>query len=452
MTILRTFRAWGLICWALFFFPLIARAQQDITITGGSGANPFIIIGRSISWAGSGPGNLNNNFIFSPVDPNQGFCLFISNNNPTNSHTVSVTVSQTGDPSLQQFIGFAQKWNTVPTITSFPVTVAASGIQGINYKTTASANIRVGFTGATAQAGTPDTADVFAVQTNQSACGSLSTQAVQGPFQQGTNVTLANQFPVLVGGLASPGSTGSALAMHLGTTGNGLLLDGGICCQSWASGFITPSNIASSTFSKVQASPSASQQGEMILNTIPIASIGNKGWAAGLVHTNFMEVATDQQYLAASGTPAFQVLGTFTNPGAGATILHNFDKVNSVVNPAYKTLVVSCSVACELLINRTSTQGTTCTALTIRNLQLGNANTVQAANANDVAENNCTGGAPTSTFTMFDLSLAAGIPQTIDLSGYVNFHSATTGAGIDVINVANIAAGLVTATLSFMEQ
>ena len=207
---------------------LCAVAQQDIVIVGGT--SPYIVIGRGLNWSGSGFGNIQNNFIFTPTGPDVGFCLFLQNNNPTSAHSVTVAVAQTGDPGLKSFQGVTGKWNTVPTSSTFPISVPAGTVSGINYKTSASANITVTFSGTSAQAGAPDTVDVFAVQTTQSSCGALASNSVQGVYTNGANVTNAQNFPVLVGGYASPGVTGSALGAHIGTTGQGWLIDGGVCC------------------------------------------------------------------------------------------------------------------------------------------------------------------------------------------------------------------------------
>lgn len=426
-------------------FSLCAWAQQDIKVV--SGSNPYTIIGRSINWGGSGIGNLNNNFIFQPLDPNQGFCLFLSNNNPSNSHTVSVSVFQTGDPGLTNFQGFAQKWFGVATVTAFPVTVPTLGIVGINYKTTASAGITVVFSGATTAAGSPDTLDVFAVQTNQSACGSLPINSVQGPFQQNATVTLAQQFPVLVGGVTSPGSTGSAQMAHMGNNGNGWLLDGGVCCQAFASGF--QSNPAGN-FSNFKAASGASTELEGVIDNFSMGFFGAKGTAPGFVKTNMLEIATDQFWATQSNTPAWVVLGKLTNPATGATLLSQFLTNVSAVNTALKNLVLTCSAACELLVTRTTARGTTCTALTPQNLQFGNNGVQLAPVAADVSENACT-GAPAAGTSMYDVSLAAGVPLTLDMSGFANFHQATAGSGWQVQVVTGFT-GVGTASITWVEQ
>jgi len=438
----------------LFLFVALAAsyAQQDIFVAG-AGSSPYTTIATNANWSGTGPGTVSNNFIFQPVDPNEGFCLFVTNNNPTNAHNFSVSVSQTGDPSLRQFTGKTGQWFSVPTNLAFPVSVAANSTSGINYKTTASAGIVVTITGNSGAAGSPDTANIFAVQTTASACGSLPTNAVQGPFQQNSNVTNAQNFPVLVGGLQAPGVTSFAETAHIGTTGNGWLIDGGVCCQSWASGFVTPGNFASATFSKTMAAFGTQQQGEAVIDVLPMGSMGAKGWTVGFTRTNLLEAATDQNYLTQSGLLAFTVVGRFVNPPAGTTILHHFNKSSSSANPAYKTATISCSAACEVFVNKTTAQGNTCTALTIQNMQLGNNGVVQAPNANDIAENNCTVAAPTVGWQIFDIQLGAGATYQLDLSGFVNFHNAAgNGGGIDFIENTAVAAGNVAVTVQFMEQ
>lgn len=434
---------------AILLCASLALGQTDNYISSGN-VSPYLTLGRGLIWGSQGLGTVGQNFIFNPLDPNQGFCVFIFNNNPSSAHSFTLTVAQTGDPAVRSYQGNTQRWTNVPTTTVFPTSVPANSLIGINYKTTASAGIVISFTGNTTQAGSPDSADIFTVQTNQSSCGSIASNAVQGTVQQGNTETLSNQFPVQVGGLASPGSTGAVLAAHMGTNGNGWLIDGGTCCQSWASGFVSTGNLASATFSNARGAFSAAQEGELVVDTFPLGSLGPAGWTVGFQRTNFLEAATDQNILTQSGLPAFQVFGRAVNPTAGTVLLHHFNKQNSTVNPAYKDAIISCSVACEVFINRTSAQGTTCTALTIQNMQLGNGNTVKAANVNDVAENACT-GAPTATYQMYDIQLGPGQSQLVDLSGFVNFHSSVVGGGIDFVENTTIT-GNAAVTLRFMEQ
>jgi hypothetical protein len=442
-----------LFAWALIILPLfcsIARAQQDIIVVGGT--NPYIILGRGLAWGGSGTANLNNNFIFSPVDPNQGFCLFLSNNNATSAHSVSIIVSQTGDPALHSYTGITQKWFPVSTTTIFPLSVPASGIVGVNYKTTASAGITVSFSGATTQAGSPDTVDVFAVQTNQSACGSLPNQSVQGPFQNGTQATNAQQFPVLIGGLLSPGTTSTVGGMAIGSN-SGLLIDSGLCCTMLGGGFI---NVSSAP---VVMPNGRSSLGELpaVTQMLPVTTFGVKtggpALLGGYTKTSILEMATDQASLGAGSMPAWVENQKATNPAAGQFIVGDYLTTSAAINLAWKWATVSCSAACEFQISNISSGGATCTAVTAHNLQLWG-NTAEAFNVNHVAIGGSTacGTQPTvAGAPLFDISLAAGTSYTVDLSGFVDFHQGTSIAGIGVFNVSALT-GTMSASISVVEQ
>jgi hypothetical protein len=449
----------GLSAWCRWLFfsaivilvPLFARAQQDIQVIGGT--NPYITIGRNFSWAGSGPGNLNNNFIFHPIDPNEGFCLFIGNNNPTSAHSVSVAVAQSGDPTLNSFQGVTGQWFSVSTVTLFPVSVPAATVVGINYKTTASASITVSFSGATPQAGSPDTVNVFAVQTNQSACGSLPNQAVQGPFQNGTQATNSQQFPVLIGGLAAPGTTSTVGGMRIGTSApGGLVLDSSICCTFIGNGFINPTSAPISSPNGVNSTV----ESQMLMQSLPVSTFGVKTGGPALIggyaKNNILEMATDQATQTAGSSPAWIEEQKVTNPGNATLVVGDYLSASAAINTAYKWAVVSCSAACEFQISNISSAGATCTAVTAHNMQLFNAG-VQAFNAQHAAIGGSTacGTQPTTIGApLFDISLAAGTSTTVDLSGLANFHTTAIG-GLGVFNVTSFT-GTITASVSVVEQ
>jgi hypothetical protein len=440
----------GLVGWLLAtactLMPLGGRifAQQDIPIVGGS--NPYIIIGRSITWGGSGFGNLGNNFIFQPVTPDEGFCLFVSNNNPTSSHTFTVVVSQTGDPALTTFTGFAQKWSTVPTTSSFPVTVNASSMVGLNYKTSASAAINVRFSGNTTQAGSPDTADVFAVQTTQSSCGALASNAVQGVYQQGAAITLAQQFPLLIGGLPAPGSTTTVQGLHLGTQGNGILLDGRLCCNIVGGGFQATTNYNAPDFGN-----SASAQTQGILPSIPAATFGSKGLIGGYTKNNFLEMATDMFSLAAGSMPGWDAEAAIVNPGANTLILADVLGTTAPANVSYKTAVLECSAACEIQVSVITSSGTTCTANTAQNLNLTGGARLAYGTGHSSLKGTCAAQPATTGNPLFDVFLPANTPYTLDLAGFITFHNASFTQGIGFFNVAALT-GTATVALTLVEN
>jgi hypothetical protein len=442
-----------LLAWGMILCPLVGKMvgqAQDILITGGT--NPYIIIGRGIAWGGSGSGNLNNNYIFHPVTPDEGFCLFLSNNNPTNSHTVTVAVSQTGDPAVNSFQGLAQKWNGVPTTSAFPVTVPILGIVGINYKTTASAGIAVQLSGSVVAGGSPDTVDVFAVQTTASSCGALATNAVQGPYQQNAALTLSQQFPVLIGGLAIPGSTTSAQGFVVGSQGNGFLLDSRLSSQLFSANFKNPT-----TFAAAQGVSGAGQQEEIILGVVPVSGFGVKTGSpavlTGFVKTNVLEAVTDQSIGTGGSMPAWIEFQKVTNPGTGAFILGDYLTTAAAINAAWKWVTVSCSVACEFRIANISSAGTTCTAVTPHSMQLY-AGGILAFNAQHVSiggSTACAAQPTTAGADLYDISLAAGTSYTLDVGGLVNFHQAVTIAGLGIFNVTSFT-GTMTASIAVMEE
>lgn len=420
----------------------LAWSQQDITIPG---LSTYTVIGRGLLW-GTG---VNNNFIFQAYNPNTQICLYVTNNNPTNSHSFTVTLWQAGDPQVKAFASFPSKWAQTNTNQTFPKTVTAVTTVGIFFNVSAAALLTAQFTGSSSAAGSPDSADIFAVQTTAGGCGlsAGSPVPVTGASVQGSTLTAPNQFPVLIGGLSSPGAASTILPLHVGGTGNGILIDGGVCCQSFASGF--RSNPAAS-FSNFQAASGTGSQLETVIDNFDMGFFGAKGTAPGFVKTNFLEIATDQFWQTVSSTPAWVVLGKITNPAANATLLEHFMTNAGNVNPAYKSLVLDCSAACELLVQRVTARGGTCTALTAQNLQVGNNGVQLAPNAADVQENACT-TPPTASTAMFDLPLGANIPITLDLSGFVNFHNATAGSGVSVQVVAGFT-GIATASLTWAEQ
>jgi hypothetical protein len=436
-------RAVALVLLALLVCSSPARAQQDIPVV--SGTSPYVVIGRGINWGGSGPGNLGNNFIFSVTDPNEGFCLFILNNNPTSNHSFTVTVAQTGDPSLTHYQGNTGQWFTVPTSTTFPVTVLNSGIVGINYKTTASASVAVVFSGNSTQSGSPDTASVFAVQTNQSACGSIPTNSVQGPQNQGTTMTSTNQFPVIIGGVTQPGTTSTVYPFVVGSSGaGGMLMDASTCCQALAN---SPQN--QTNYKEVRAY-GAGAEAPAIYDVATMSNLGTKGVMGGYVKTKKMEAFSDMEQIGASSIFGWAALGKLTNPTAGQILLVHFLSNTSTVNAAYDLLVLNCSAACEITVSSVSTGGSGCTAITPQNLQVGNGQSVQAPNAQDTTANACT-TVPTVVHTFYDIPAGANQYTVVDLSGFLNFHNATTGGGIDVA-VVSAFTGVATATLYWVEE
>lgn len=135
------------------------------------------------AWGTAGPGGINNSFFFTPFYTQENVCVYVYNNNTTNSHTFSGNISVTGDPGATGPSGNAS-WQT--SFNSTTLTAGASIANPAQFSSSASgvAQISVGFT-ATTQAGSPDTATVVIIQTT-------------GNCFAGIGATSSNPYPSVV--------------------------------------------------------------------------------------------------------------------------------------------------------------------------------------------------------------------------------------------------------------
>lgn len=100
---------------AILLPPAILHAQQDMFITADS---PYVTIGKALGFGTSGVGGINNNWIFSPLDPNEGICIYFSSNASV-PENFSLVIYQSGDPSVAGFQGLQSKWSSVATPANF---------------------------------------------------------------------------------------------------------------------------------------------------------------------------------------------------------------------------------------------------------------------------------------------------------------------------------------------
>ena len=162
---------------------------------------------------------------------------------------------------------------------------------------------------------------------------------------------------------------------------------------------------------------------------------------SGPASTSSTQVVSDALAQAFIATPA----GVVTNPANGQLILHVND--NSAVTKSlyFDKLLVSCSAACNIAINLTSTLGTTCTGITPANQKIANS-TVSIA----TAQTGTCGGNP-GVFTTYSTNtpLAAGTPVQIDLRGLIAPAGGTTGVAV---TMAAALTGTIAATMSWYEK
>lgn len=203
---------------AIFSIALVvaqaAGAGPDIPLNG---STFYVPIAQSLAWSA-----FNQTYVMTPITPSAGVCIFVTNDNPTSSHSFSVSMFQTGNPSLVSYHGFTQFWNPVQIFNS-PSSVAANATVSFYANTTAAASIAVIFSGASSAAGSPDTAEIFLVQSDAGTCGSASQAiAVQGTAPNGT---APSGNPVYVAGLDKSHTQVRAIPITNAVSGNDYGLD-----------------------------------------------------------------------------------------------------------------------------------------------------------------------------------------------------------------------------------
>jgi hypothetical protein len=143
---------------ATLCFPSPSRAT-DIPINP---PGPSFKFPQPLIWGQSGAQGFNNNYFFTPYFINEGVCVYVYNNNPTNVHTFTVSIVVTGNP--QSTTPSDGTWQAAASTTaSVPVSPGVPG--GLGATVSGVSQISVNLSGSTVQAGSPDTASVTIIQT-----------------------------------------------------------------------------------------------------------------------------------------------------------------------------------------------------------------------------------------------------------------------------------------------
>lgn len=422
---------------------LPAIAQIDIPI---SGRNPYTVIGRGLAWGTAGPGGVNNNFVFNPVSADTTVCVYVTNNNPTNLHSVSLAVQQTGDPSVSSFTTSQNPWASVQTPQVFPISVAAHTTQGFFFRSSAAARLVLQVSGSTTAGGSPDTADVFAVMPSiASSCGisTLSSiQSVQGVYAEGATVAQASRFPVLIGGLGISGGVvqNTILTPRIDQTTGGMYV-GGQTTVSDGANAVTQMALNSNNVNQ-NTILSTLQYGDYADTTCGICVTQFKNSRRyGLVTSSAWTYRAT--LLGANGPrSSFWLQNDSVNPAA-SQLLVGVVMGGSAPSITPNRAIVSCSAACDVTINKISNAGTTCgTPTAFRAMDNASGNAPQAT----VIRGTCAAN-PTVLAVIHHIWVAAGTTQTVDLAGY--WQSATT-SGFDIAAGAALT-GTASVTLEYSE-
>lgn len=157
-----------LIPFLLLLCASLAGAQIDIQIPS---VGPVKDVIRNANWAGSGRGNVNNSYVFTPSNLAEGVCFYFANND-TNTHTFVMNVVGTGDQNVKTYQGNTAAWtNLGPT--------SPIGLAGVGPSLTIAAFVQI-----------QNAANVALVITSASGTGTVSITMVEGATASGCNNTI----------------------------------------------------------------------------------------------------------------------------------------------------------------------------------------------------------------------------------------------------------------------
>lgn len=464
----------AIICLIVMLVIFLAKESfgQDVTIPA---TNPYLTLTRGASWGGTGrcqanttgasQCGVNNVFVWTPPNPDSTVCVAITNNNPTSSHSISLSLQQTLDVSVTQFSNNTLPWAPVPISgTTFPVTIAAGDTNSFFFKSSSAAKLALQVTGAISAAGNPDTANIVVVQPSTAQfCGSALNStftSVQGDVSQDTAIPSTNNFPVLMGGSSYNAPIHiEALRVLDGASGTA---QGNLQTGGFGGPFFVDQYNETGTSEQINTSTGAGNSpghGFLKIQNYGTCSDATTGCAIILKETRKYGVMVEGPFAysaAAEGSTTSNLSASvahvdFVNPGAGIDVLDMGSTVaGSILEP--NRLVVSCSATCDFTFTRDSNTGTTCTAVPITHPY--DPTVLYTPLALNVTTN-CA-AAPTASATYFHIFLAAGQPFNIDLNGYWkggrigNSTTAGTAGGFSVFNGAALT-GTMSVTLEWME-
>lgn len=180
----------------LFIFLINTKAQDQIVNARNINiqvTNPNATGGG----AGAVPWNsINVAYVLAPLGPDYGFCMSVVNNNPTSSHTFNVNAFQTGDNGVLDYSHNQGRYAPL-TIVGSPSPIAANSTQTFFVRSNGAAKIAFVFSGATTQAGNPDTVDIYAVQTTSPGCGTVNPQTGQQYTLATPNAGTSSATPIM---------------------------------------------------------------------------------------------------------------------------------------------------------------------------------------------------------------------------------------------------------------
>lgn len=310
----------------------LAYAQNpDLVLNPGSS---YVDIGRGIDWGTQ----FNRTYVFVPNSPNASVCIYVVNNNATSAHTFTAQTFQSADSSVGNYSSNTGRFSAVPLV-SMPASVPAAQMVSGFTQSTAAAKVAIKFSGATTQAGSPDTADIFLVQTTSGTCGSASTATfVQGTTAVGAAVT---GNPFLIGG---KDLSGNAQFYMIAKSGDAP----GSNYDSMPIGALGGSSAGIGSSTAVQTLPKGSPAGPLA-----VAPSGVRA-SSGASMTNFFVGDGSSASAAANAPGQFTTNSGFFKSATGLTINSTGQNIAVFTPPG-----TGVYTACYVTIDLTNTAGTT---------------------------------------------------------------------------------------------
>lgn len=186
---------------------------------------------NNLAWGTSVQPGFNNNYFFTPLNLNESVCVYVKNNNTTNAHPFTMSITVTSDPS-----------NTTPSDGTW--TVAAANITpgliaaafpglpaGMGAQVSGASQVNIQLTASTALGGAPDTANVSIVQTSGNCFSGnnvfnnapLTVSSVT-PLQVATE-GLGQAYAVPSQTLTNPAGTGTVIHVNNGSRTRSIFYD-----------------------------------------------------------------------------------------------------------------------------------------------------------------------------------------------------------------------------------
>lgn len=218
-------RRWKLI--AIFLLAILSPhfvCATDIPIFPTGPVFPL----NNLAWGTSTQPGFNNNFFFTPYFSSESVCIYVYNNNPTNAHLFTISVSTTADPSNSSPSGGT--WQILAQRPNITLSTSPSSPLGLGVSVTSAAQISINLSASIALGGVPDTAKVIISQTTGTCLlgngfvGSAPSQTATLPMIQAVNDTLSQSF-VSFANAVNPGANAAILFVNDATQPKDIYFD-----------------------------------------------------------------------------------------------------------------------------------------------------------------------------------------------------------------------------------